>query len=338
MPSTFDKALRDGITMLIDLPRDRSRAWSAAARIERFRKKHPNAGATLLLDQPPGSSRLDYDLLLNYPKGGTVGLTYQPDSGHPWCVEYAEHWAANFVVSVNKKNVTVQEALLFLNLQAQSTPDLMNLIINKELIAQEIEKSPTPVKARDIQSMADAYRIFRGLHSADATRRWLHETGISEERFWKLCGSMVLERKLRQRIAGRQIKPYFHTHRKTLEVVHLVKVVARSRASAGKIMVSARQRNLLYALADWMKRRALSLVDARLIRCRARDLDSSLADASAGAIIGPMKKEDGYWVVQVLARENAVLDASTRWEIRDLLFSEWLEHRRREATVQWHWT
>ena len=57
MPSTFDKALRDGITMLISLPRDRSRAWSATARIERFRKKHPNAGATLLLDQPPGSLR-----------------------------------------------------------------------------------------------------------------------------------------------------------------------------------------------------------------------------------------------------------------------------------------
>jgi len=337
MPDTFYKALRDGVTLLIDLPRERSRAWSASASLRRFRKKHPQVGANLLLDQPPGAPSLDYDLFLNHPKGGTVGLTYQPDSGLPWCVGYAEHWAANFVVTVNRKSITVQDALLFLKLQTQSAPDLMNLIIDRELIAQEIENAPAPVKTREVQAVADAYRIFRGLHSAGATRRWLKETGISEERFWVMCGSIVLERKLRQRIAGRRIKTYFQTQRKALDVLHLIRVTMRTKAGAEKIMASARQRSLLHILADWSMDRPSSLLDARLIQCRVCNLDSSLEGAAAGLIHGPTREGGGYGIIQVLNREKAVLDASTRREIRDLLFSEWLEQRRREATIQWHW-
>jgi putative peptide maturation system protein len=337
MSVTFNRALRKGVSLLLEIPRDRAGVQSAMGRLARFRKEHPKVHAVLLRDQPPGSPKVDYDLLLDHPKGGTVGLTYSPDNGLPWSVDYADHWAADFVLSVDKGHVTIQDALLFLKLQAQNEPDLMKLLVDKELIAQEVAKTSPRVSPGEVQAMGDVFRVSRGLQSARATRLWLSETGVSEERFWELCAGVAHERKLRQRVTRHRIKPYFRDHHRSLDIILLLRVVAKSRSSAAKLLHAARKQGLLRALADWMDGRTASLLDTRLVRCRALDLDTELESASVGAVVGPTRAEGGHCVVQILGRQSAVLDATTRREIQQRLFSEWLSQRRQAATIQWHW-
>src|SRR5262245_32273598 len=113
MEREFEAALSEGIAFLRDLPPGRGEVAASRSRLEAFRAAHPGLRVDLLVDQPPGSPRVDYDLLLGGPDGSTVALNWRPDRGLPWVVDYADHWAANFVVSVNRKDVTVQQALLF---------------------------------------------------------------------------------------------------------------------------------------------------------------------------------------------------------------------------------
>src|SRR5687767_453939 len=109
MQPDLNGALAHAVSFLQELPRRREEVTDARARLEEFRQAHPGLRADLLVDQPPASPRADYDLLLGHPQGGTVALNWRADEGVPWAVDYADHWAANYVVTVNEKCVTVQE-------------------------------------------------------------------------------------------------------------------------------------------------------------------------------------------------------------------------------------
>src|SRR5688572_5273927 len=134
MPSPFDEALSGAVSMLRELPRDRQAAPHAASALHTLRVAHPGIDVELVVDQPPGSPRVDYDLVLGHPEGGTVGLCWRADDGVPWAVEYASHWAASFVVSVNKEHVPVQTALMFFRLAGRRVPDLMEELVDQTLV------------------------------------------------------------------------------------------------------------------------------------------------------------------------------------------------------------
>src|SRR4051812_25408887 len=125
MQTAFDVALMHGILLLRGLPRRREEGAEARKGMDSFRTAPPGGRADLLVDKPPASRKVDYDLLLTHPDGGTVALTWRADEGIPWSVQYADHWAANYVVTVDADHVTVQEALLALKLAGRRHPDLM---------------------------------------------------------------------------------------------------------------------------------------------------------------------------------------------------------------------
>ena len=83
----------------------------AYEKLKAYREAHSNLRADLLIDRPPCSHRMDYDLFLGLPDASTLALSWRPDAGIPWNVEYADHWSANFVVTVNGWHTTIQQAM-----------------------------------------------------------------------------------------------------------------------------------------------------------------------------------------------------------------------------------
>jgi putative peptide maturation system protein len=190
MEPSFAETLARGAALLRELPRGRDDLARARWRAEQFRAEHPGLRAELLADRRAGSASVDYDLLLEDPGGGVLVLSWRPDSGLPWVIEFAEDPAAREVVRVNAERVTIQEALLFLQL-AGNGPGLMDRIVSEVIIGEALAADPPEVSEEEAQAAADRFRRENGLRSATATARWLEETGLSEARFTDLAYGMA---------------------------------------------------------------------------------------------------------------------------------------------------
>ena len=186
MEPAFEGVLLHAVSLLRELPHGREDVRDARSQLECFRATHPGVRADLLLDQPPGSPQVDYDLLLEHPDGGTVALSWRADDATPWSVAYADHWAANYVLSVNDHAVTVQQVLLFLKLAGDEYPNLMTEVVDQTLIAQVMGESLPLVNGKERRAATDEFRNANHLCGADAMRRWLKDTGLSAARFEEL--------------------------------------------------------------------------------------------------------------------------------------------------------
>jgi putative peptide maturation system protein len=337
MHLAFDEALTHAVSLLRELPRGREEVPEARARLERFREAHPGIRADLLVDQPPASVRVDYDLLLGHPDGGTAALSWRADEGVPWSVQYADHWAANYVLTVNAQMLTIQQALLFLKLAGHRSPDLMTELVDQQVITQAIQEDPPPVSEAELQAAADEFRLASGLSSAEATRRWLEETRLSVARFQELLRGAVQARKLKERVTADRVEPYFEAHPERFDLVRFFRAEAPTEAVASRLATEAREQGLTAATrveAAGIEGRDLEAV---LTSRRAHELPPVLATARPGEVVGPVAEGARHWVAELLDREPAQLDATIRAAIQDRLFREWLADQREQATVRWHW-
>lgn len=337
MSLAFRDILVDGSSLLRELPRRRDDVEEARARFEHFRASHPDLEADLLVDHPPGAPMVEYDLLIGHPDGGTVALSWRADHGSPWCVEHTEHWAANFVLSVNDVHVTVQHAILSLKLAAQRSPDVFTRLVDEQLIGQEIEKDPPPVSDEELQAEADVVRAANNLHRADATLRWLEEMSITTARFEDLLRFGVQVRTLKERVTRDGVAAYFDSHRPAFDVIQVFRLDSANDESVLRLADTARAVGLWPAVQSWSTEAQGVGIRGSLASQYAFEAPTELAAAEAGAIVGPVADGGRYWMAVVLSRQAGKLDEPTREAIRDLLFEEWLAERRARADIRWHW-
>jgi len=337
MGASFESILLRAVSLLKELPHGRGDMETARRRVNLFRTAHPGVRADLLVDQPPASAYADYDLMLEHPDGGSVVLSWQPDGGTPWSVAYADHWAANYVASVNQRDVTIQEALLFLQLAFDQYPDLMAEVVDQALIAQAIEEHPEAVDDTELQAAADEFRNTHGLCRADDTHRWLQERGLSVERLEELLVRLIRRRKLEAQVADGPTHTYFEDHPRDFDTVRFFRVTTVSKAVAARLAEAARKNGLVHATHLLLPGLVDGDLTVSLKSQYAIHLPADIASADAGVVVGPVAEGDVFWVAQILHRQPARLDVQSRAVIRERLIREWLADRRRNATVRWHW-
>jgi putative peptide maturation system protein len=333
MESSLARALEQAVALLAELPRGREDVADAQARAARFGIAHPEFEPELLVDRPPGSPRVDYDLFLRHPAGGTVALAWRGDDGLPWPGRYATHWAANYVVSVDDRDVTIQDALLFLKLASERYPDLMNELVDRQIIGRAIEREPVEVSETEIQVFADQFRRARGLDRVDTMQRWLSETGLSPDQFRDLVAQTIEDRKVKDRVSAAAVEDHFAANRARYDSVRWIRVEARAVETLLRVRDRAAEIGLAAAAA------ADESIDLRATMATrpARDLPEELVAARVAEIVGPTTAEGSPWLGQVLARRPAALDGPTRARIRDVVFQEWLREQRERAAIRWHW-
>ena len=337
MHSAFNEALANAAALLRELPRQRETLAEAYARLKDFRRACADIRADIYVHQAPGSARVDFDLLLGHPEGGTVALTWCADDGNPWAIQYTEHWAANYVLTVNQNHVTVQQALLTIKWAGRKYIDLMAELIDHSLIHEALEKDPFLVSEEELQTAANEFRIANQLHSADATRRWLSESGLSMDRFKDWVSWQVQADKLKERITAALVDPYFEAQKERFDTIHLFRVDTSREDLASSLAEAAREQGLLAVTQAWMLESGGERYKGSLVSRYAYELPPALQAAAPGEVIRPDTDGRRRSVIQVQSRVQARLDARTRAAIRDQLFREWLAQRRKEAKVSWHW-
>jgi putative peptide maturation system protein len=195
--ASFDRALAEAASLLRELPRHRHAITTARQRFRQFTVAHPDTPARLLANARPGCDDTEYDILLIAPDGGTIAVSWHPDQGIPWTALYADHWAANFILTVNGANTSIQSALLYLNRVLNRRPDMMADLVARALTGAAVEASPPPLEEAEIDKAVDEFRI-NGLFSGAETQKWLDEMQLTMEALRSLVSRNLQVRKLRQ--------------------------------------------------------------------------------------------------------------------------------------------
>jgi putative peptide maturation system protein len=335
MSTSFEHALMDAVSLLRELPHHKNSIENARARFKRFSTSHRDVRCDLLVDQQPGSREADYDVLMGAPDGGTVALSWRPDNGIPGGVQYADHWAANYVLTVNERHTSIQSALIYLNTVLKPRRNLMEDLINRLLIERAIDEAPPPVSRQETERAIDDFRRSQGLYTAAATRQWLDEMCLTMEALGRLVANNVRTRKFKRRVTADKVRPFYEAHRKDFDVLTILRVQVSSKARTLSLAKAAAR----VGLWKFLQKRAgqLPTPNAQIATMYARELPPEFGSASLNTIVRPQGADLKHWMGQLLRRRAARFDQSTRASIEELLFQDWLADRRSQATIRWHW-
>lgn len=337
------EALVDGVQLLRNLPRERAREHDALAQYETYRAAHPEVDAKLFVDKQPGHPEVDFDLYLQSDASGALAVGWRPDRAMPWEVKYSEHWASNLVLSVNGRDVTVQEALQALRLSGHAGgANLSTELVNFCIVDSAITKDPPFVSHSEVQIAADGFRASRGLYDAGATDLWLAEAGLSIERFEALVKTQVQKRKLRERITSDQVQAYFASHNESLARIAVVRLHSLSEQALDTVSLSE------LAIVDLVERslgdqssngdsRVEMVIETGLAEDVLAMLPAGSMTTLPGKVVGPVKTNEGYCLFRILRRTPARLDRNTFNRVQERLFALWLSAERAKAEISWHW-
>jgi putative peptide maturation system protein len=319
----IDRALVAAVPFLRALPRTRDKPVDDL--LSAFRAAHPGVEIELVIDRPPGHPEVDYDLLLS-SQDGTIAIGWRPDCCNPWNVQYAEHWASNLVLSVNGRDLSVQEALQALRLGADAAYDLQSSLVHYCLIDSTISMDPPAVSGAELQEAADNFRVMRGLTKADEMHRWLEQSSLSLERFEALMRARLQAHKLKDKATRDEIRQYFENHRDSLAQGTVVSLNSPSEKTLKKLANPDTIRQLTERLwsTDATKTYARVTIDIK------SGLLATLVPAGAPireeTVVGPYKQGREFRLVQLIRRTPAKLDELTRqYKERNL------------AEIKWHW-
>jgi putative peptide maturation system protein len=150
---------------------------------------------------------------------------------------------------------------------------------------------------------------------------------------------------LRERVTAGRVEEYFAAHRAGFDGARIARIEFADEQSARRTIEQIRTGTLdFYAAAE---RRFLEAPkqpeppSPLFVTVRRDELPAESAGAifgvAPGDVVGPLRTESGYAVVRVLDLKPARLDEPAHRTVAQHLFAEWLDERRRTATIEWNW-
>ncbi|WP_326642450.1 TIGR04500 family putative peptide maturation system protein [Streptosporangium sp. NBC_01755] len=328
--SDLGTTLASGVRLLRGLPRRRAQVPQARRTAAAWAADHPGLKAELVVDERPGTSVVDFDLLFQDPEGGTIALTAQADDGVPWLIDHSTHWAAGQLVSVDGIHLSVAQALTMIRSLSRRDATPHDEIVDQCLVLDEIQHDDTPVGDEDLQAASEEFRRGRGLHDRATTLAWLAEVGMTLQQFDGYIGGIARRRNFRRRREAELGPAYLAAHAGKFDRVRALWSIGPERVLAD--LAGDSPDGLLPALAG-----PAGEVETTIAERFAFELPEPLRDAEPGDVVGPTAHGTAFLAGVVLGRTASSADERTLAAAGRVAFTEWLAERRAAASIEWHW-
>jgi putative peptide maturation system protein len=339
------RTLSDTLDCLMELAGQNVAPDAARERFRRFQQQHHTTPMDLVWEVERIDGSVHYDALLHLPGEGTVSLSFAPDRALPWPVRGTRRWDESTLLRVNQEFVNMEQAVACLDFLWQEAP-LMKRLIHVGLIQEELKRNPFDLSDDELQQAMDAFRRTHKLYRAADLPVWLERHGLTHEKLEKLVGDEAVVDKLRERVTSGQVEPYFDQHHAGFDRVMGLRVEFPDEPSASDALARMISGEIEFHRLAQERFVAASYERPGAARSgyftlRREDADAKVFEAmfsaKPGSVFGP-SCESGRWsLAQVLGAGPAVLDEEMRGEIQKRLFADWLEQRRRQATIEWLW-
>ncbi|MGV9773106.1 TIGR04500 family putative peptide maturation system protein [Streptosporangium sp. NPDC003464] len=348
LPAAFATDLADAVELLRGLPATPETVDDAHRSVRAWAAERPWLHAQLVVDEPPGTARVGYDLLLEHPEGGAVALSAEVDDGIPWLVDHSTHWAAANILSVDGVGLSIAAALSAIRSLGARDRRVHEQLVDHRILLNEMENDPRPATDAETRQAADEFRRRRGLTTREQTLDWLARTGISEKGFWGHAKLQARTARVRGRFAGEPARRYLAEHPEEFTLRRAAWVTG-PRPEELRALVDG-------PVTEFVSRAATALVSApgagsptvrrdggrgahlQAAAMLTSRLPEPLRTVPEETAVGPVPYEGGHLagvVYEVLPPDPEapeVLDAA-----RDAAFQAWLDERRRTSDIRWFW-
>lgn len=337
---TLDKSLPDLLALLQEVTRTGAPPCTARQMLRERTPADTPVVPQLLWNRVSFGAGWQYEVLIPIPGEGTAMLTFCPDDGVPWNLRNAFHQHEQDIVRVNNEAFTVGSAIAMLD-TLWDEARLVARFVEHVLIGQAQHEHQIEVRDDELQEEMNRFRRRKGLFNADVMRDWLAANGMKQQTLEQYLQGEVATRKLRDIVTGPDVDAYFATHRAKFELVRAARLhVSVEQKDSVAIALNATGGNF-YAVAENLFRedganRGLSFVTLRCGKMSAAQAEIVFA-AEPGQVVGPVPSGRGFDFLKVLDRAEAELDAETQEAVRDALFAEWLDTKRKAAAIEWYW-
>ncbi|HEX3766570.1 MAG TPA: TIGR04500 family putative peptide maturation system protein [Kofleriaceae bacterium] len=332
--------LTDGLDFLLALARDRAAPDLALARLAALQARHPDVPHDLVWEDEPLADGPGYDLMLAHPAHGTIALSVAPPDQLPIPLRGLTRWRDSDIVRVDGRRLGFDDVLILLD-SIWSDRQLLDRIVDLALLRREMEREPVEVGDAELQQAVDAFRVARGLATAEATERWLASRSMT---LVDLEQMVLAERNaihLRRRLVGDAARARVAASPERYDRVALAAFPVDSPDAARAVVAEVARGGDFLAIAERVlgarhgePRGHRSLVFERFARCDVAPLeDAALAD---GAVVAARLRGAGPYVARIAGVGPADPEAAQE-AAEEELFAAWLAERRAAAHVEWHW-
>jgi putative peptide maturation system protein len=319
--------------------RDRVRPDEALSILRALRAQHE-----LVVDlvwETDLAGTFHYDALLTAPGVGTFSFALCPEGATPWPLRGVVSAREQDVLRVNGETLTLGQVIRVVDVLWDEA-DVLRRLVEIALVRDAVRARAIEVDAERLQAALDAFRVRAELFTVEATERWMEERGLSHVELEELLHGEAATLVLRDQVADQaRMDALWAREPGSFDTADLVRLRFKSEALARE---AARSRE---PFLETVEREIFaghtvpvpggSFVSRRR-RSFPREYGAVLFAAPAGSVVGPLPAKGCHDVVRVLRTRRAERgDAAVDEALKQAAFQEWLDERRREASVQWLW-
>ena len=339
MNETLPAVVRDALALLVTLREERVPVEEAMERLRPLKERHPGRWINMVWERETFGDSIHYDILIGEGRG-TYSLSYCADEETPWAVRGTQRINESLVVRVNDEPVYIHQAITSLD-HAWHTLHVGRHLMDMCLVDKELRLNPVEVTDEELSDALTSFRRTRRLFTVAQVERWMRDHGTPQVQLEAHLRDEVARVKLRQRVAAGREEAYFQEHRAGFDRVQVARLYASDQDEALRLYEQLRQAPETFLRVAQERFLAGGQDDGLFVTLQRSELHGEQAEllfaGEPGQVIAPVPSGDGYELVQVLRFLPAQLDDATRQQIRNALFEQWLEERRRTARVEWFW-
>jgi putative peptide maturation system protein len=339
MNETLLAVVRDALALLVTLREERVPVEEAMDRLRPLKERHAGYWINMVWERETFGDRIHYDILIGDDRG-TYSLSYCADEETPWAVRGTQRINESLVVRVNDEPVYIHQAITSLD-YAWQTLHVGRHLMDMCLIDKELRVNPIEVTDEELSDALARFRRSRRLFTVAQVERWMRDHGTPQVQLEAHLRDEVAREKLRQRVAAGREEAYFRQHGPGFDRVQVARIYAPDQDEALRLYEQLRQAPETFLRVAQERFLATGADEGVFVTLQRNELHREQAEllfaGQPGQVLAPVPSGEGYELVQVLRVVPARLDDATRQQIRNALFEEWLEERRRTARVEWFW-
>jgi len=239
-------------------------------------------------------------------------------------------------ISVNGTSVDMKTALQWQLVMGNT--DFTDATVKNAAVVQYARANDLSASAEEIQEFFGNVRYDLELEKADDFNIWLKTNNLDLKTVQDVCEIGVLRNKIRASVSDADVEAHFTLNKESYDIANLYSMTVESEDLANELMAQIEDgEDSFVNLAlehsvdgdTFRKGGYVGEVTRETVR---GDVEAAVFSASAGALIGPIKDDDGYTLYMVGDLITPELD-DVKEAIRDEMFEEQLEIISAEATV-----
>lgn len=217
------------------------------------------------------------------------------------------------LLTINGEALDVATALRLDNMHENK---FLPSMINNLLLRQHAEKQGIRNTDEELQLAADELRYSRGLEAVEAVHQWMRENNQTVLSVQEAIDLMLIHNKVRNAIPDSDVQAYYAEHQLDFESVDLYSIRVDSESKAKELLSQINEEGANFHVlamehSQDENTRHLGGYAGRLTRSQMTGaVEAAVFKAKAGAVLGPVKTDNGWNLFKVAAIHKPTVEES----------------------------